>query len=262
MDALVLSPPRVLVLEGERALQFLLLFVLREAGYAMSSAFTLEAAWAALEHETFALILADVPVGGTHPGSFMPAHQLRRRAQPTPVGLLMTHPVTAEEARQAGFAFVLPMPFDLDDLVALVAATLQTPLGPTHERYASLVERFLSALERDDQSALLSSCSEEVTWYRLTSSLGTTARRIQGKHAFATYVATRAASRLQQTILNLQCYALPRGLVACYTEVWVTPEGYWRREATTALFHFDGDQIAQIGVRPHLGSGHEQAHTG
>ena len=74
METPVLSSPRILILEGHKALQSLLQFILQEAGYAVSLAFTLEAAWEILERDTFALILADLHLGTSHPGSFTPAH--------------------------------------------------------------------------------------------------------------------------------------------------------------------------------------------
>ncbi len=262
MDTSVLSSPRLLVLEGHKALQSLFQSLLKEAGYEVSLAFTLEAAWDALAQETFALILADLPLGAYAPGAFTPAHKLRRRVHPTPVGLLVAQAMPEEEAQQAGFAFALPMPFDLDDLLALVARALQMPLSPAQEEYARLVERFFSALERGDPQALLRLCTQDVRWYRLASTPGTMARRIIGKDALSTALSIRAASRLLPTIVDLRCYAVPKGLVACYTEVWTTPEGDRRREPTTALFHFEEALIAQIGVRPHLVSGEEQTQTG
>jgi CheY-like chemotaxis protein len=262
MDTPVLAPPHILILEGHKALQSLLQFILKEAGYAVALAFTLEAAWDVLDHDTFALILADLPLGASHPGSFTPAHQLRRRAHPTPVGLLMTPSLPEEEIRRAGFTFALPLLFDLDTLLGLVAATLQAPLSSAQERYVNLVERFLSALEQDEQQALLRLCTEDVSWYRLTSSQGTMERRIQGQGAVRTYLASLSSFVLLPTIVDLQCYAVPKGLVACYTQVWTTPRGDRRRAATTALFHFDGNQIAQIGMRPHLVNQQEQSQTG
>src|SRR5690348_1200717 len=114
----------ILVLEPDDALRSLLAEMLREEGYQVSVAASLAEGLVWVETQSFALILANLFAGRYPAGSFTPAHTLRRRVQPTPVGLLMTQPLSAEEAQRAGFAFVLSLPFELEDLFSLVAVAL------------------------------------------------------------------------------------------------------------------------------------------
>ena len=155
----------------------------REEGYALTVVSSLEEVPTQFDGETFALVLADVFVGRAPAGSFTPAHQLRRLVYPTPVSLLMTLPWSPEEAERAGFAFVLPMPFDLEDLLAQVATTLQRSLSEEDHQRIRVVERYFAALEREDWQAMLDLCTEDVAFYPLASSPRRTVRQMQGQAA-------------------------------------------------------------------------------
>src|SRR5579862_5919847 len=141
MDHLPIQQTPILVLEPDGELRLLLAEALREEGYQVSIAASLAEGLSWVETRSCALILADLYVGRYPAGSFTPAHQLRRRVQPTPVGLLMAIPLSAREAQRAGFAFVLGMPFELEDLLSLVAEALQVAFTAAQERRADVVRR-------------------------------------------------------------------------------------------------------------------------
>jgi DNA-binding response OmpR family regulator len=262
MDSSALSPLRILIVEPDVSLQALLCETLSEEGYAVSLASSLEKAPAQLEKETFALVLANVFVGRYHAGSFTPAHWLRRLAHPTPVGLLMTVPLSPEEAAHAGFAFVLPMPYDLEDLLALVAATIQQPPGAEYQQHVRVVERYFAAREQEDWQAMLDLCTEDVVFSPLGASSMMAARQIRGQMALRGYLASAARSVRFQTFMHFYYAALPKGLIVRYVCLWTTPEEERRREAKIALFHFRGERISQIGMRPLLVHHQEQAQAG
>jgi CheY-like chemotaxis protein/ketosteroid isomerase-like protein len=252
MDTAPPVPPRILLVEPDVSMRALLGDLLSQEGYALSMVSSLEEVSAQLEEETFALVLADVFVGRTHAGSFTPAHQLRRLARPTPVGLLMTLPFLSEETAHAGFAFVLPMPFELEDLLAQVATTVQQTIRMEDQQRIQVVEHYFAAREQEDWQTVLDLCTEDVVFYPLTPSNATMGRRIQGQAALRTLRASAASSAHSQTFLHFYYAALPKGLVVRYLRLWTTPMEERRREVKTTLFHFRGAQICQVGMRPLL----------
>jgi CheY-like chemotaxis protein/ketosteroid isomerase-like protein len=260
MDIARFAPPRILLVENDPSLVSLVSEVLDIGGYSVSVAASLEAIPAQLEQETFALVLADVYVGRFQAGSFTPAHRLRRQVSPTPIGLLMTLPFTPEEARRAGFAFVVPMPFSLDDLLAHVATTLQSTLGTQDQQRVAVAERYFAACEQEDWQAMLDLCTEDVIYYPPTASGIHLASRRQGQATLRASLALAAQAMSAQTFLHCYYAAVPNGLVVRYLRCWTTPEGERQCETEVAFFHFRGEQISQIGTRPQLAalSAHRQ----
>jgi CheY-like chemotaxis protein len=262
MDPARFAPSRILLVESDPSLASLLSEVLSDIGCPVSVAPSLEAVPALLARETFALALADVYVGRAHAGSFTPAQRLRRQVSPTPVGLLMTVPAAPEEARRAGFAFVVPMPFDLDDLLTPVATILQPVLSTQVEQRIAVVERYFAAREQEDWQAVLDLCTEDVVCYPPTASGIHLASRRQGQAALRASLASAAQVMSAQTFLHYYYAAVPKGLVVRYLHCWTTPEGVRRSETQVALFHFRGEQIARIGTRPQLAARSEHRQTG
>lgn len=252
MDTAAPVLSRILLVEPDASMQALLGDLLSQEGYALSIVSSLEEVPAQLTGETFALVLADVFVGRAHAGSFTPAHHLRRLARPTPVGLLMTLPFSSEETAHAGFAFVQPLPFELEDLLAQVATTLQQTIRAEDQQRIQVVERYFAAREQEDWQTVLELCTEDVVFFPLASSDTMMTRRMQGQAALRNALASAASFAPSQTFLHFYYAALPKGLVTRYLQLWITPAGERRREVGTALFYFRGAQICQIGMRPLL----------
>ena len=185
-------------------------------------------------------------------GSSTPAHTLRRRVQPIPVGLLMTNPLSETEALRAGFAFVLGKPFELEDLLTQVAEALPVEFTAEQERQANVVRRYLAALVAQDWEGLLALCTSDVRYYPTAASVGTTTRRVQGRTALRAYAEAAAQHDRQVSHADLCLYARPKGLVAQYTSQWLSSDGRWRPLVTRLLFHFVGESIDQIGVQTNL----------
>jgi DNA-binding response OmpR family regulator len=139
------SRSRVLVVADDADLQAVLDLLLGDEGYESQVATSLDTALSLVNDVPFDLVLADLYVG-QHQASLTPANILRRRVQPTPVGLLTTQLVPPDETASIGFAFVLPMPFDVEHLLALVATTLRVSWSPEQERQAETTRRFFAAL--------------------------------------------------------------------------------------------------------------------
>jgi DNA-binding response OmpR family regulator len=128
MEARLAASPHLLVVEPDAALRGLLGEALSEEGAVTCGAATLEEALALVDHRAFDLILTDAGVGAS-PDSLCIARTLRHRAQPTPVGVLTAWNLTPEAGNRCDLAFVLPKPFELDQLLAQVAVALGAPPG-------------------------------------------------------------------------------------------------------------------------------------
>ena len=252
MDRHTLQHTHILVLEPDDELRLVLEELLREEGYQVAVAASLAEGLAWVHTRSCALILADLYVGRSAAGSSTPAHTLRRRVQPTPVGLLMTTPLSKTEALRAGFAFVLGMPFELEDLLSLVAEALPVVFTAEQERQANVVRCYLAAQVAQDWEGLLALCTSEVRYYPTPASGGTTARRVQGRTALLASVEATAQHAHQVAFADLRLYARPKGLMAQYTSQWLSSDGRWQPLATRLLFHFVGESIDQIGVQANL----------
>ena len=251
MSALQTQRTRVLIVEADPELQDTFRLLLGEEGYEPHIVSTLEEALVRVEEVAYALILADL-FAGRSPQTLTPAHVLRRRVAPTPIGLLTTQTRGDEEARAAGFAFVVRMPFDLATFLAQVAAALNRRLREKKRRQAPIVEHWFAALEAEDWKALLALCTDDVAYYPPSTSVAAHARRLRGKAALRTYAKRAAAYYTHNVFTDLLIYAQPRGLIARHTSHWITPDEHRHRVAASTLFHFRGEKICQVGVRADL----------
>lgn len=237
----------LLIVEKDADLQSLLEEVLTDEGYAVRTVASLEEALVTVKEESFALILADLFVGRS-PHSFTAAHILRRRVRPTPVGLLMTNPLAQEDAQGRGFAFVLPMPFELERLMLHVAATLNQPLTQEQALQAEVIRQYLWAMEEGDWKALTACVLKDVIYYPPPQSPLASSRVVQGLRAFLAY-AKAASLRLPDFhFQHPRIYSTPRGMVAYYLATWQGEDGSVCRLPGAIAFRFNGDRIQKIGA--------------
>jgi CheY-like chemotaxis protein len=127
--------PRVLAVVEDADLQVAFHTLLSDEGYTPRVVSGLEDALSAVAEEPFDLIVAQLYVG-QRKTSLTPAHILRRRIQPIPIGLLTTQVRLPADVASEGFAFVMPMPFDLNDLLTAIAAALASEWTSERERQA------------------------------------------------------------------------------------------------------------------------------
>ena len=157
------SPTCVLIVAETLAIRDLLETVLDDAGYAVRCAGSLHDAPALLATQPCDLLLLELSAPPPD-DPFAAVRALRDRAAPRPVGLLTTWTLSAAEAERQGFAFLAPMPFDLDRLLLAVAVRIAQPLSPDQERQAHVVRRYFAALEARDWDALLALCMDDIRY--------------------------------------------------------------------------------------------------
>src|SRR5262245_34594942 len=120
-------PPRLLLIEGDEELLLVLAEMLAEEGYLVKAVPTLAEALTAVQTQAFDLLLHTV-VGWAAEEPLAAVERLRDQAQPTPVALMTRWNLGKEEASEREFVCLISKPFDLDDLLAQVAACLARPL--------------------------------------------------------------------------------------------------------------------------------------
>lgn len=246
MYELATAQVRLLVVEEDRDIQEALCMLLTDAGYDVAVASSLTEALADIDAATFQLILAD---SFTHrPQDMLSSLQvLLERAHPTPVGILTGWRISPEDVERAGFAFLATKPYDLDQLLALVAAALQTPLTPENERQALTVRQYFAALTARDWDAFVDLCTDDVTYVLpgATPFSGT----IVGKAAFRKYTDETFRVFPEAHFERIQIYSSPTGLAARFEGWWHASDGSTPHLTGGTHFQFAGDRIKQIGVK-------------
>jgi CheY-like chemotaxis protein len=114
---------RLLVVEDDRAIQEVMRLILLEAGYQVEIAARPEVALEALRGAAYDLILTDL-FGGTPAAGLAAVRPVLQAAAPTPVGVCTGFPLSSEVAASAGFAFMVPKPFEIDALLEEIAEVL------------------------------------------------------------------------------------------------------------------------------------------
>lgn len=247
-EACALVQPWLLLVEPDAELREILGDLLHEEGYDLQIAATLQEALALLDSRTFAFVLSDL-FAGVSKHAFTQAHILRRRANPIPVGLLTTNPPRDPETlTQAGFACVIPMPFDLDAFLITLASCINQSLTLDQQRQAETVQCYFDALTAGDWEAVLALCTEEVAYYPPANSRITTERKLSGKAAYRAYLAASIPQYPGYVCQEVMTYARPKGLAVCYRYGWLPRGAAPAYGVGNVLFHFEGDLISQIGV--------------
>ncbi|HEU5198090.1 MAG TPA: nuclear transport factor 2 family protein [Ktedonobacterales bacterium] len=247
MEQGISSAARILVIEPDDDLREALQTTLQEEGYQVSGVASLEQALSAVDEQSFHLVLADVFVGRS-PHSFSEAHILRRHVHPTPLAVLTTQKIDQEEAAYHKFAFIAHMPFDLDGLLALVAAQFDHPLSAEQQRQAEVVRRFYAALDANDWDTLKTLCAVDITFFPPAKMPFDPSKRVRGLDTYLAYVQEAKRFYPDHVTEDMVIYARPRGLAARYQASWRLPNFTTQRLAGTTLFHFEGEHIRQIGV--------------
>ncbi len=116
---------RLLVVEDDRAIQEVMRLILVEEGYQVEIAARPEVALEALRGAAYDLVLTDL-FGGTPATGLAAVRPVLEAAAPTPVGVCTGFPLSSEVVSSAGFAFMVPKPFEIDALLEEIAEVLAT----------------------------------------------------------------------------------------------------------------------------------------
>ena len=245
MRASSLTPPRLLIVEADAALRDFLAVLVQDAGYeALVAASPLEAR-ALLATQPAHLLVVDLGPARTD-DPFGPARDLPAQVAPRPVGLLTAGDLTEDDATRQGFAFLVSMPFDIDDLLLRIARSLTRPESRVQRRREAVVRQYFAALAARDWDALVALCATEVSY--VLPRPAPFAASVQGQAALRVYTEETYRYFPLVTFSNVQTFALPRGIIGRYQGFWRTAAGSEGRQEGAVVFLFAGELIAQIGV--------------
>lgn len=240
--------PHVLVVESDLELQELLTLLLREEGYLVTSALSLEQAAALLEQHTFHLILSDL-FRAENEDPLKGVEMLRDRAWPIPVTLMTGWTISEQAVQQRGFPHLVYKPFDIDDLSALIGTCLNAPLTPRQVDQARIIERYYSAVNRHDSAAAADLCAEDFVYFPNTLRVNLTQTPVQGRETYRAYLEEvfRFYHSFQAELGSIVAH--PRGLAVHYVMRWKGSDGSPRHRVSGLVFGFVGEKIAQLGQR-------------
>jgi CheY-like chemotaxis protein len=240
------SMPRLLVVEHDAEIRKLLAAFLASEGYAVSLATSPTEAYALLDEQTFHLLLTDL--FSTNPQNhFAFVDQLRTVADPTPIGVLTGWSVPEEAISQHGLAFLVPKPFEIEDLLATIAACLKMPLSPAELRQAHRVVHIIELACAAEWDGVAGFCTENVVFSQPGNS--PLSRTVSGKAAFCAYLQEGFARFPDLRLEEVLVYRRPHGMAARYAIGWHNPEGSTGHLAGALLVEFAGERICRVGAR-------------
>ena len=235
--------PSLLLIEDDPGLRSLFAALLTEAGYTYTFAWSLEEARYLADEHTFALVMADLFLDGT----MQHLRDFCALIHPIPLALMTRLPL-AQTIDLPAIAFILSMPFDIEEYLGQIAAAINVPLDAEQQRQVEQARQYLAALEVLDWDSLLQLCTEDVIFIPPARSRIISSPWIQGGAAFRASTEAIKQHYPQVHYLDLVFAATPNGLAVRYINQWQTPEGP-KELASTTLLYFQGDLIRQVGQR-------------
>lgn len=245
-------PPQLLIVEDDADSREMLALLLEAYGFRVATADRNKLARDQIKHTGFDLVIADLMVDSMDPVvSWKNLDELVELARPSPIGLLTSWPVRADQMRGRELAFVAAKPCSSETLLALVGRALSLPpLAPAQEH---AIRAYFQHIENRDFDALAEACTNDVTY-----SLPSGGETIVGREAFRAYSVATFERYRDVTFVIHEIRPLPRGAVARYTGTWRDGDKVLTMSAAV-LFVLDDLQIAEIGVRLDLSRVHELA---
>ncbi|HEY7418681.1 MAG TPA: nuclear transport factor 2 family protein [Ktedonobacteraceae bacterium] len=240
------STPRLLLVEHDEGIRELLAAFLTSEGYAVSLSTSPAEAYALLDEQTFHLLLTDL-FSNTPQDRFEYVDQVRILADPTPVGVLTGWNVGEEAVTQHSLAFLVRKPFDIADLLASIAASLNMPFSPVERRQAHLVQNVVELACTAEWDGVAGLCTEDIVF----SDPGTSplARTLSGKAAFCGHLQEWFSHFPGLRLEKVLVYRRPHGMAARYAIGWRNPDGGTGHLTGALLVEFAGERICRIGVR-------------
>jgi CheY-like chemotaxis protein len=242
MSSAAMTAPRLLLAEIDPVQLIIFREVLEEEGYSVTAAASLSASQAALDEQLFHLVLTDTFHQKGQP-FLQNIGPLLAHASPTPVGVLTSWPVPEEMATQAGAAFLLHKPFELDDLMRAVQRELAPRPAVSRER---LVRAFFAALSQHDWARMERLCTPDLAVVSITAPPPEAPGARRGLLNNLPLLEKRLFALPETTIVAVQCFDSPLGLAARYLMHWHPRDDVEHRLSGALHFRFQGERISQI----------------
>ena len=233
------APPRLLVVEDDADLLSIVQEALEEDGYCVTPAASLPDSLAALEEQRFQFVLTDLFYQPRHP-LLHSIHPLLARAAPTPVGVMTAWLIPDEDLAREDLAFLMPMPFDLDELRGRLDAEFHPTIRSI--RQTQLVEQFCQYLNARDWRQLTRLCAPTL---RVTTPMVVSNASI-GLRNYLAILERRCSLLPGYTIEAVRVFPRQDGAVARYLARWQNRDGVVHRATGSMRFRFQYGRIVQI----------------
>lgn len=240
MSMAVASSPHLLVVEDDPDLLGLIHTMLEGEGYSVTAAASLPESLAALEEHLFQFVLTDLFREPEQRHPLQSIQPLIEQATPTPVGVMTAWRVPEDDVTQANLAFVLPKPFELDDLLGQLDAHLHPTISSI--RQTQMVEQFYLALNAHDWQRLTRLCAQNV---KVITPVVVSGSRV-GLRSYLATLERRFNALPGYTIEEARIFPRQDGAAARYLARWQGSDGKEHRAAGAMRFRFQHGRIAQI----------------
>lgn len=246
----VTPPTRLLVIDDDGDLRLFLRDLLTEEGYAVDLSATLDEALAFLETRVYHLIITDLLVHSPS-DPLRTALTLRDFAHPTPVAALTGWNVSAEEVARAGLVRLIPKPFDLAELLAAVAASVEMSYTPEQRLQAEIVAQLCAAFNAHEPDAMVALCAADARVYPSSDELDAPVMPIIGRAGLRAVIQRLLERAPDSRLDDYLIYPQTDGLAVRYVRSWreQTAPGGRAVTAVSSLIRFDGALISQISFR-------------
>ena len=231
--------PRVLVVENDAELLSTVQEFLEQDGYDVTPAASLSDSLAALEEQWFQFVLTDLFYRPGRP-LLHSIHPLVAQAAPIPVGVMTAWLIPEEDLVREDLAFLVPMPFDLDDLRGHLDAEFHPTIRSI--RQTQLVEQFYVDLNARDWRQLTRLCAPNL---RVTTPMVVSYASI-GLRNYLAILERRCSLFPGYTMEAVQVFPRQDGAAARYLARWQDSDGKEQRAAGSMRFHFQHGRIVQI----------------
>jgi CheY-like chemotaxis protein len=236
-------PARLLLVEDDPDILVPIQEALEAEGYAVATAESLPLSLARVEEQVYHLVLTDLfsSYGRDPLQSIRP---LLAQAAPIPVAVMTAWPLAAEAASQAGVAWVLRKPFELDDL--LRAVHQETQPHRSRSLQTIVVEQFFAALNARDWKRVARLCTPDVAVRPLSAPAVAASSSPGGLQTYRAFMEQRFSALPGYRIEDVRVFRRPIGVAARYLVRWDDREGITHRLAGSLHFRFAGERITQI----------------
>ena len=243
------SAPRLLVIDDDSALRAILHDLFTDENYQVDLAASLDEALTLLSTHVYHLILTDL-LAHSSSDPLRSAIIIQREAQPTAVMAVTGWNVTTAEITRAGLARLIPKPFDVAELVKIVAASLPS-LNAEQQRDAEAARQFCAAFNAQDAEACMAVCAEDVRIEPPEEPLWASSRPIIGRSACSAHLKYGWSVIPELRIEEYLIIPQPSGLALRCVKSWANHSALDVRKVVTdtMTLRFTDGRISGINVQ-------------
>lgn len=244
------SALRLLVIDDDDDLRLFLHDLLSEEGYLVDLCSTLDEALIAINSHVYHLIITDL-LAHSAVDPLHSAIAICEAAAPTPVMALTGWNISADEVVQAGLIRLAPKPFDITNLLSVVAECSSTMLNLQQQRWGAIVGEHCAAVVTNDLDALATHCADDVRIEADLRMRRDAVMTITGRASYRTRLEQWRAATPDLRIDDSLLYPHPDGVALRAVISWQASGSMDGRMcvASSVIFRFTDQLISQLTIR-------------